>query len=223
MKIFFTALIIALTIISAQGCTFVRFKDVPDELESAQSKSHRPIVNASPTISTRLFELDAFDEINVKIPTDIRYVVSEDGNWSAEVSAPENYLDHIELKTEEGCLNIQFDDKGRYRSSKVCVTVFSPSLASARIQGAGDFMAEDGCGASEELTLTIQGAGDVNVAGLDIERLSILIQGAGDVVASGKAEEVSVTIQGAGDVDIRSLEAGSVNSTIQGAGEIKRN
>ena len=84
------------------------------------------------------------------------------------------------------------------------------------VEGAGEIEASGSVG---DLTATIKGAGDANLAGLRARTARITVQGAGDADLN-VTEQLDVTVQGAGDVSYRGDP--TVRSEIQGAGDISR-
>lgn len=69
-------------------------------------------------------------------------------------------------------------------------------------------------------SVSIKGAGDVSLHGLDQQVLEIGIQGSGDVTAFGRVEDLEVEIAGSGDVDASDLVAAAARLSIAGSGDI---
>lgn len=62
------------------------------------------------------------------------------------------------------------------------------------------------------------GAGNATLEGLDSEQFSVTLDGAGDVELAGESKALRIEINGAGDVAAKGLQAGDVRVEINGAG-----
>lgn len=71
--------------------------------------------------------------------------------------------------------------------------------------------------------LTVNGAGDVDLDGLDQRDLRIQLSGAGNIDANGKVHTASVTSSGAGNVDLSDLHATDATVSVAGVGNIDVN
>jgi hypothetical protein len=69
--------------------------------------------------------------------------------------------------------------------------------------------------------LTLKGAGDAEIDGMNQETFAAILSGAGDLDVSGKAEVAVFCLNGAGDVDASALETESVEIESSGAGDVK--
>ena len=68
----------------------------------------------------------------------------------------------------------------------------------------------------------MNGAGDVDAAGLDCERITVAVNGAGDANVAGRAASANLSISGAGDIDASRLACPEIQSKVHGLGRIKR-
>lgn len=67
-------------------------------------------------------------------------------------------------------------------------------------------------------SLAVDGAGGVDIKGIDNERLDITIDGAAGVIVTGKTERFDIAVDGAGGVEADGLEARSAKVQLSGAG-----
>jgi hypothetical protein len=75
-----------------------------------------------------------------------------------------------------------------------------------------------------ELTLLVQGSGDINCRSASIlGRASATVMGSGEVKASGTTPIIEVLIQGDGNVDVSGMKAQDGNVTILGSGNASVN
>lgn len=204
---------LAIAALSLQSCTFVRFRD------DSRSTFMNQMISASDNLVTENFSIDDFDRVIVQVHGDVS-VRQAEGESSGSVTIADNLYEYLQFNVEDGELTIKMDDNYRYRYSKMDISLVTSDLSSLTIQGAGDV---DICGlVTDAFSVTIQGAGDVDVEDLECGHFEAVIQGAGDIEATGKASSADLTIQGAGDIDIIGLECDDVTSKVQGAGSIKR-
>lgn len=67
--------------------------------------------------------------------------------------------------------------------------------------------------------ITVRGAGDIEIEGIDSDNFGINIDGAGDLSLEGKCIDLNIEIDGAGDIDAEDLKCQNVAITINGAGD----
>lgn len=66
--------------------------------------------------------------------------------------------------------------------------------------------------------VTVSGAVDLSISGVDNNKLDIQVDGAGDIKASGKTKSFKVDISGSGDLKAKDLKAENVEVSVNGAG-----
>ena len=187
---------------------------------------------------TRTFDVAPFDVLTINVPGDVVY---EAGAPKVVIVAPEKYMEHILVEPErDGSLVIKSDDKKirSFKNTKIYVT--SDLLSELTINGAVDMECKHGIRSAGNFDLTLNGAGDLDITGLeaadvtircngaadlsikDIDAcdLDVTINGAGDARLTGKVDNALLTINGAGDVDARNLEARSIRPSVRGVGSI---
>ncbi len=106
----------------------------------------------------------------------------------------------------------------------ITVYITAPRLEDITVYGAGDIKFDSDLAQEENLSITINGAGDVDVENVEIGAFECTINGAGDITAesikcSGNAD---FTINGAGDIDTK-LKCENAKLQVNGAGDIGLN
>ncbi|MBQ6045546.1 MAG: DUF2807 domain-containing protein [Bacteroidales bacterium] len=235
MKRIYTIALSAAMLAAATSCTFVRVNP------NAFSKGDFEYIEGSSNLQSKSYTVPQFTGIDTFISADIEYSMTE-GDPSVTIEAPDNLIDKLNLKVEDGVLKVRFDDDRHYSFKTIRVKASSSTLEALSIRGAGDFDARSGIdckrfnvdvqGAGDvdmaglrcegDLNIDVRGAGDITVSGLSCQKVKVDVQGAGDVDLSGKAESADLSIQGAGDIDITRLEVVNVSSSVAGMGSIKR-
>lgn len=196
------------------------------------------LIGSSET-QTRTVEVLPFDDLTINIPCDVVY---ELGAPKIVIVASEKYMNHIVVDQDnDGSVTIKTDDKRirSFRNTKVYIT--SDVLSVLSINGAVDMECKHGIRSTGDFSLTLNGAGDLDIAGLDATNvtvrcngaadlelsglsasaLDVTMNGAGDITVGGQVERARLTINGAGDIDATQLEAASIRPSVNGVGSIR--
>lgn len=182
--------------------------------------------------------LTGFTSIVINGSADLKY--TQDDAFSVKVEANNEVFDHLNFRVEEGVLILETKEKVQIRAEKYDIYVSAPLLNSFVANGSTDAeissirQAEDltitvnGAGDCELdniklpcLTFNVNGAADVEIAGLDVEKFYMLISGAGDAKISGKADYASFTVSGAADIDARDLNCDNIEKHKSGVANIR--
>lgn len=204
----------------------------------SSGSNNNEIVGSSET-QTRTVEVLPFDDLTINIPCDVVY---ELGAPKIVIVASEKYMNHIVVDQDnDGSVTIKTDDKRirSFRNTKVYIT--SDVLSVLSINGAVDMECKHGIRSTGDFSLTLNGAGDLDIAGLDADNvtvrcngaadlelsglnasaLDVTMNGAGDITVGGQVERARLTINGAGDIDATQLEAASIRPSVNGVGSIR--
>lgn len=140
-----------------------------------------------------------FDRIEVSDSLDVEVVqgAAED----VRVYAGKDVMDRVRTESSGGVLRLDLVDRG--------IVIGPDPLGDVRVEVA----------ASAIRGITIKGAADVTLDGLDGSAFEVRVQGAGGLDAAGRVDHLSATIQGAGDANLGRLAARTADVTVQGAGD----
>ena len=172
------------------------------------------------------------------LPCDMTYLP---GDCKVTINGPDNVLEHIELANDGGTLTIKSDGTNFRKLKDLDIILSAPVLKDLTVNGAMDFSAPKGI-SSTDFSVTVNGAGDIDIQGLkarlasvsingagdltingiDTEELSVEINGAGDATLSGSTGKATLNISGAGDIDAAGLKADVLDTKSHGIGRIKR-
>ena len=165
---------------------------------------------------------EAFDQISLSVAGDLEYTQSTDGTSGVTLIISENIIDKVETIVAHGRLSIEYK-KGIKNvltsDAQIKIIAHSPSLSAVKVNGSGD-MTLKGSICTEELTLHINGSGDINAHNLNCQSANVVISGSGDVNLAGKAKEAYLEISGCGDIDCKRLLCQQVRADINGSGDI---
>ena len=237
-----TYLLAAAMLLFLPSCRFIHVTDEFKEKMNADvtwnGSASAERIKASDNYITRNETTGEFHSLTSNLPGKIIYTP---GDCSVSIYGPDNVLDHITVRNENGLLEIK---SNLYRISNLkglTVKISSPVLEKLTFNGAVDFKAPEGITAlnfsatlngagdvniagrqANEAVITVNGAADANLKGIDCDELKIAINGAGDATLSGKAGRASLSISGAGDINAQKLECADLNTTVRGLGSIKK-
>jgi hypothetical protein len=145
---------------------------------------------------------------------------TQDSSYSLQISGQENILDEIVTEVNGNQLVIRVRNGVTLGSHEpIRVTISSPDVTALDVSGSGDIYTEN-TWTKDDISTTISGSGNINLASIDVGHLTANISGSGSIKATaGKAEREDLTISGSGVIDLRSVEAGTVYTTTSGSGD----
>ena len=243
MKKIFTFCMAAALLLPLSSCRFIHVNDeILQEMEDSgitfPGQSSGESITASDNIITKDQVTGDFHSLVCNLPGDVVYTP---GECAVSITAPDNVLEHVTIRNENGTLDIR-SNLGHIRNlKKITVNLSSPVLENVTFNGAVDFNAPKGITALDftatvngagdmdieglsagKASLTVNGAGDANISKLDCDAIEVSINGAGDAVLGGKAGRADLAISGAGDIDARELDCPDINSKVRGVGSIRK-
>jgi len=235
MKRILNFALIACAVFAASSCTFIRINK-----DAFEAGSGSEVVVGSKNIISKNYNVPQFTAVESTIAADIVYAMTDSEPYII-VDAPDNFIDKLNFKVEDGVLKVRFDDNRRYNFGKVKVSAFSSTLENLVILGAGDFdcsglkcaemnVSINGAGdvrfgyleCEGDVAVTVRGAGDIDFHQMSCQDVSVEIMGAGDVTLAGRSETAHLSIKGAGDIDASRLDCENITSSVAGMGSIRR-
>ena len=225
------------------SCRFISLsEEAKEELKnnfSMNGESSGERIIASDNYITRNDVTGEFSALECNLPGDVIYTP---GECAVSIYAPDNILDIVTVRNQNGTLEIK-TNTSRIRNLKhVKINISSPVLENVVFNGAVDFNAPQGITAldfratvngagdidinglqSSKAALIVNGAGDATISGIDCDDLQVAIAGAGDAIVSGRVSgKANLSISGAGDIDARELQCTDIDTKVRGVGSVKR-
>lgn len=158
-----------------------------------------------------------FTKIEVRGAIDLELTAGKD--FSVRVESRASRLEDVITEIDGDTLVIDMDDKGRHNfwnNTNVEVTITMPELKELEVLGAVDGELRDI--KSEDLSIDIRGAADVDIEGT-CGTLTLDVRGAGDIDADDlKCENVEVDVKGAGSATVFASE--SIDANVAGVASI---
>ena len=193
-----------------------------------------------PVVSKTFEDLKDFDAIEINGQADVTFTQS--AAYEVTLHTQENILDYVDYHLEGTTLVIQLKDRRTARAEKYDLVIQAPDLRKIEVNGAADLKMPAGLRTEGDLAVEVNGAGDLDFAGircnslkmtangaaditasaLDVQSLKVEVNGAGDVNLDGQAGDASLSVNGAGDIDTRNLKvAGKVSKHASGLAKIR--
>lgn len=198
------------------------------------------IKGEGPVVSKTFEDLKDFDAIEINGQADVTFTQS--AAYEVTLHTQENILDYVDYHLEGTTLVIQLKDRRTARAEKYDLVIQAPDLRKIEVNGAADLKMPAGLRTKGDLAVEVNGAGDLDFAGircnslkmtangaaditasaLDVQSLKVEVNGAGDVNLDGQAGDASLSVNGAGDIDARNLKvAGKVSKHASGLAKIR--
>jgi hypothetical protein len=139
---------------------------------------------------------------------------------SLNISGPDNLVPEITTSVNNGTLIIKTKENisvTSFNSANVLTfTIVVKELTSLSVSGAGDVQIETL--STPSLTFNLSGAGRVQQNQLTTDNLSIMLSGVGGIDITGEATQATIDISGAGSVNAPDLNIQTAKITISGLG-----
>jgi len=176
-----------------------------------------PGVRGSGNVVSETRKVSGFDEINVDFPA--RVLISQGTTESVKVQADDDVLPGLKTEVKNGELRIYYKRDGDKRINPTktpVITITVKNLKAVDFSSAGELIV-DGL-ESDDLSISLDGAGNIELNDIAVKVLSVNLSGAGSTTASGTADDLSLNISGFGDFNGKELESKTGSVNISGAG-----
>ena len=177
-------------------------------------------VKGNGVIETRSFDVRGFDRIRFALP--IAMTVSQDSEYSFELTADANVFDYIDVCVDDGVLTVGAAKGVRIKSMKGKVSVLLPAIKEIAAAGSGDIVLSECKIPAAVSRFNVSGSGSIS-ADIEAESVFAKISGSGDILLRGKAENLKCSVSGSGGIQAFDLPAVNVDCTIAGSGSIEVN
>jgi hypothetical protein len=175
-------------------------------------------VTGSGVIKTEKYQVSGFDTIVMNYPAEI--TVRQGKSESMEIEAEDNLLAQLNGEVRGSTLyleNAEQNWRDRVNPTKpVLVTITVVDLNKIQFPTAGKMLVEGL--KTDSLSVSVSGAGDVNMTDLDAGSLDFNLSGAGNIIADGTADNVQLSISGLGNFNGGDLQSQEAEVHISGAG-----
>ena len=173
--------------------------------------------------TTRVLNFDDFSDITISFPAET--TITQGDEHIVEIEASENIIDRINSDSRKSGNDLDLEINGcvQFDEDDIRINITLPILEAIKIEGIGIVDGTNTFTTEDDMTLSIEGAGEIN---LDVEVESTLtakIEGAGGISVFGTAMEFKPEIEGFGDINADEITAQIIDAKIEGGGAIDCN
>lgn len=148
-----------------------------------------------------------------------RVIVKMGNKDELYVEGDDNLINIVNTTVSNSKLIVSIADNLCFTPRQTLVVyVTTNELKGLKVNSCGDII-NSGQINGDELELTIDGSGDIQLANLLYETLNLLVRASGDIKLSGKAKTVNAEITGSGDINAKMVKAGEAHVLISGCGD----
>lgn len=178
------------------------------------------IIEPSSNIVKNEYKLKSFDELEVDLTANVKFIQSKDKDCRVVLSCPDNYVELIGFDQHDaGELKIHFlRNNVNIHAEHVDITVYAPNLK--RLENSGVASLEIDKLNSYELEVENSGVGGIYLSGLEIKDLDVECSGVGGIELAGVAQRVDYDCSGVGSIKAGELKAIHVKAEVSGVGGI---
>ena len=167
------------------------------------------------TVQTRT--VGTFDRIDLRGSTDV--LITHGPSATLAVAGGRNRVRDVITRVQSGTLVVQernSDATLHLGGDGPTVTVSTPSLVGARLDGSGDLAVNGLAGGA--LQIRVDGSGDVDAHGR-LDALDAAVDGSGDLDLGGVvAQTANVNLSGSGDADVHAVR--TLSAVVSGSGDV---
>ena len=178
------------------------------------------IIEPSKNIVKNEYKLSAFDQMDVNVVANVKFIQGSADDYRVVLSCPDNYVELFSFEVEHGNeLEISFvRDNINIMAKNVDVTVYAPNLR--KLENASVASIEVDRLEGERLKVENSGVGSVYLSGLQLADLEAECSGVGSMELGGQAERADLECSGVGSIRAGELKAKSVKADVSGVGGI---
>lgn len=166
-------------------------------------------IKPSKELTTKVYSItDKYDEIEVNRGVKVVYQVVA-GTPSAEVTAPDNLIDHVEVSVRKGTLVITIEEGVQISGSlNTTVTVSGPAIKEYSVSSAGQIFVESAINVSGKIDLDASSAGRIEFfKEIKAKEVSIEASSASKIItASIVSDDVEIEASSAANVSINKVK-----------------
>ena len=177
-------------------------------------------IEPSSNIVKNEYKMEAFDQIDVDIIANVKFIQGKEDDYRVVLSCPDNYVDLIGFGVEKDReLEIHFLQKNvNIEARNVDITVYAPQLRKLENEGLASIEVDRLKG--DRLKVDNSGVGGIYLSGLQLVDIEAECSGVGSVELAGQADRADLECSGVGSIKADKLKAKSVKAEVSGVGGI---
>ena len=177
-------------------------------------------IEPSKNIVKNEYKMDAFDQIEVDLVANVKFIQSKEGDYRVVCSCPENYVELIGFGVEsDDELEVHFvRDNINIDAENVDITIYAPALR--KLENSGVASVEIDRLKGDRLKVENSGVGGVYLSGLQLVEIEAECSGVGGMELSGETNRAELECSGVGSINAEKLKAKSMKAEVSGVGGI---
>jgi hypothetical protein len=157
----------------------------------------------------------------IKVSGSYDVELTEGPMTSVKVEADENLLPYVLVSEENGTLQIRSKNHVNFSSDhNITIYITTSKLEEVSLSGSGNITGKNKFTASERLSLSLSGSGDMEFD-VNAAELKADISGSGGMILRGETRRERVSISGVGEYTADELKAEEATVRIAGSGDVK--
>jgi len=166
--------------------------------------------------SSQEIKVNEFNRINLTANADV--YLSQGDTQEVSIVAQDNILKILKTNVIDQEMVIDFDEcVSDYDKVKIYIKI--KNIKALKVSGAGTIISEDNL-ISDNISLTIEGSGNIDLEKVNFEKIISLISGSGDINLIGTNNQHVIQISGTGNINAFDLISHNVNVELSGSGNI---
>lgn len=175
-------------------------------------------VQGSGKMESETREVQDFLSVSINYPAEV--LIQQGKVESVKLQADDNLLPQLRTEVEDGTLFIENEENSWSKrvnpTERVQILITVKDLREIEFSSAGSLRVQGL--KTDELSLNLNGVGEMTLNELDVRKLETRLSGAGNIEANGLADELDIRISGVGGFDAPDLESQVATVRISGAG-----
>lgn len=181
-------------------------------------------ITPSKNYVTKQVNVERFDAISTSSSVDVVYTQSS-GSQKVEIYAPDNLIEYIYARVENGTLKVGFKAPGNNFSitgkHKKEVRVSAPAVKKLMASSSGDIILKNGLKTSGPVMLKASSSGDVTGGAISCDDFVASASSSGDVVLDKvTCTNFSASASSSGDVSVKNMTATNVTANASSSGDV---
>lgn len=160
------------------------------------------------------------DFTGVELDASFDVFLSEGNTTSIRIEGEENIIPHIELRVENGVLNIDTEDNISLNPHKpVKIYITAPNYNNIEVSSSGTITGQTKITHDAKLDIHVSGSGELTLD-VDAPEIEAGVSGSGEMSISGETKKISGDVSGSGNLRAMNLKSEEANLEISGSGNV---
>ena len=181
----------------------------------------------SKNYATKKVNVNQFNGISTATSIDVLYTQTS-GRQDVEIFAPDNLIEFVQVKVDDGILKVKFYDPEHPNSGinilgkhNTEVRISAPAIHVLQASSSGDVILKNGLKVNGLVTMNSSSSGDIVGNDVACDELVVKASSSGDVVLNQvKCTLLEADASSSGDVEIKNLKAERVNGEASSSGDV---